>query len=106
MTVDPQGSVYVTGTTISTGFRTSSGLLHFYSKNPVAYRDATAMEIELWATYCWDHQKRLSEILGRQFSGELPINTPKIVSWYCGSIPMPLSTTAKSHSVFHLSAET
>jgi len=47
-------------------------VLHFYSKNPVSYRDATAMEIELWRTYFWEAEKKLAKILNREFSGELP----------------------------------
>jgi hypothetical protein len=47
-------------------------VLHFYSKNPVSYRDATAMEIELWKTYFWEAEEKLAKILNREFSGKLP----------------------------------
>jgi hypothetical protein len=47
-------------------------VLHFYSKNPIAFRDATPIEIELWNTYFWEGQPKFAGILHREFCGKLP----------------------------------
>lgn len=56
-----------------TPYKDHAHVLHFYTKNLIAYREAAPIEIELWNSYCWEAETKIfPTILGREFSGEVP----------------------------------
>jgi hypothetical protein len=53
-------------------FQDHEHVLQYHARNPIAHRDPTTMELELWNAYFWDEREHLAHLLQLQLSGKIP----------------------------------